>query len=149
MQPSTKWRLISRLGIPAGLLLALTAGCGTNSSASLAEVAGTVTMDGKALSGLTVTFYPVGAPDKPRQAFSRAVTDEAGKYTLTCEDNRPGAIVGKHKVVVDWPKNYDRGTPSKPAGPPIPTACTAVSSTPIEKEVVAGPNSIVIEIPRQ
>jgi hypothetical protein len=134
-----------------GVAISLVAlvGCSKQSSA-LTEVSGTVTLDGKPLSGVLVTFYPVSAVSTDaRRAYSKGTTDESGKFTLTCEDGRPGAVTGKHKVTVDWPRNYDRSVPAKPTAPPIPTPYTLVSTTPMEKEVAAGPNTIAVELTRQ
>ncbi|HEX4590294.1 MAG TPA: hypothetical protein VH120_10225, partial [Gemmataceae bacterium] len=65
-------------GVLFGLLVGI--GC-SKSSVGLAEVSGTVKFDGKPLPGAIVTFYPIGAPGEPRQPFSRATTEDGGKYT--------------------------------------------------------------------
>jgi hypothetical protein len=111
----------------------------------LAEVSGTVTLDGKPLSGVTVTFYPVAEKSDAQAAHSIGTTDASGAYTLSTADGRKGAVVGKHKVVVNWPMQ-ERGQP--PKTPEIPMAFTQLLQTPIEKDVVAGPNNIVIEVKR-
>jgi hypothetical protein len=139
-------RLCRRAAITAGLLAALAAGCSKGGSGSLADVSGTVTMDGKPLAGVNVIFYPVGDPSQPlnRKPSSKGATDGTGHYTLSCEDGRPGAVVGKHKVVVEWPTQYERGAP--PKTPAIPARFSVMSESPLEKEVTASSNTIPIEL---
>jgi hypothetical protein len=129
-------------------LFFVTAGCGKPST-GLAEVSGTVKFDGKPVSGVVVTFYPIVAPGEPRQAFSRATTDAVGKYTLMSEDGKPGAVVGKHKVVVSWPVRSGHEVAKSPPPFAIPLRYTVVAETPIEKQVNAGPNSIDIDVNKQ
>jgi hypothetical protein len=125
-----------------GLLLLATAGCGKTSS--LVEVTGAVTMDGKPVPGVVVSFFPITEKGAERLPESRGTTDESGKYTLTCVTEKPGAYVGNHKVVITYPQ--DRNAPRMVV---IPAACMSIGSTPLEKTVVAGPNNIAIELPRQ
>ena len=54
---------------------------------------------------------------------------------LITDDSR-GAVVGKHKVTVAWPAQERGAAPKTPA---IPMVYDIVSTTPIEKDVVAGP----------
>lgn len=65
----------------------------------LAEVSGTVTLDGKALAGATVQFIPdetKGTKGLPAQG----VTDENGHFELTTLRHK-GAPIGFHKVMVE------------------------------------------------
>jgi hypothetical protein len=138
----------STRAVRAAALVLVLAGCG-NPSSSLAEVSGTVKIDGKPLSGAVVTFYPIVPPGEPRQVFSRATTDAAGKYTLTSEDGKPGAVVGKHKVVVSWPVRSGHEVAKNPPPFAIPLRYTVVAETPLEKQVVAGPNTIDVDLTKQ
>ncbi len=137
------WRFV-------GLVLVLAApGCAK--PPPLGEVSGTVTMEGKPLAGVNVTFSPIVEKGQPRLASSSGTTDAAGRYTLTCEDGRPGAMVGKHRVVVVRPRP-GRGSPEAaqpPPGPGIPSIYTTASATPLEFEVAAGSNDIPLEVKRQ
>lgn len=57
-------------------------------------VAGTLTIDGKPLSGAFVNFYPAsGRPSNGR-------TDESGRFVLGCFEDADGAQVGNHEVSV-------------------------------------------------
>lgn len=72
----------------------VSAGC--SDSVRLAEVQGTVTVNGKPVDKIQVEFWPI---DKgPR---SIGVTDSDGRFTLTTDDGkRTGASVGSHKIVL-------------------------------------------------
>src|SRR5262245_43426437 len=78
-----------------GIVLALAiAGCG--GGPTLSPVSGTVTMNGKPLANVQVEFWPIDAA--PR---STGAIDQTGRYTLTTDNgSKPGAIVGRHKVVL-------------------------------------------------
>jgi hypothetical protein len=76
------------------------AGCGGESFA-LAPVSGKVTLNGQPLAGARVAFLP----QAPEGQFnvgpqSEAVTREDGTYALTCVTGKPGAVVGRHKVMI-------------------------------------------------
>ncbi len=73
--------------------LVVAGGCGS-SGPELAPVSGKVTMDGKALANVLVTFTPVGGGTS-----SSAVTDQEGRYTLSCHLGQ-GALVGQHRVSI-------------------------------------------------
>lgn len=79
-----------------GLLLAgvvWSVGCSRNDRPPLANVQGTVTLDGQPLVQARVAFEPVGGG-----RTSYGVTDEAGRYHLLYIRDIKGAIVGSHKV---------------------------------------------------
>jgi len=73
-------------------------GCGRSDLPELGRVQGTVTLDGKPLSGAAVGFYPLSGG---RQALS--IIDEDGKYELTFVDGVDGAQTGANEVTVFWP----------------------------------------------
>jgi hypothetical protein len=84
--------------IPLGLLVLLIAGCGRASNEPrLVPVSGTVTRDGKPLSGATVTFIPVG---ETRGNDASGRTDSTGKYSLADPKGRPGTAAGTYKVTI-------------------------------------------------
>jgi hypothetical protein len=113
------------------------AGCGQ--PLKYAEVEGKVTLGGKPLSGVKVTFYPyTDGPDQP--PYATGTTDAAGMYTLALQDGKPGALVGKHRVVVNWPLPERRpdAPPPPPPGPPIPIEYTVADQTKLIVEVKEG-----------
>ncbi|MFH1265855.1 MAG: carboxypeptidase-like regulatory domain-containing protein [Planctomycetota bacterium] len=83
----------------AGLLLAgpllAAAGCGgAGDRPELGQVVGTVTLDGNALAGATVTFQP------KQGKSSRGLTDAQGHYELIYLRDIKGAAIGPHKVMI-------------------------------------------------
>ena len=81
-----------------GFLLAVVVGCGGGGGESgpeLVPVTGTVTLDGSAASGVTVTFMPTGST---LGGICYGVTDASGKYELMVDEDNKGAAVGEYKV---------------------------------------------------
>jgi hypothetical protein len=86
-----------------GVLLAtFVAGCGSRGGAATATVSGVIKLNGKPLAKATVVFLPEakGNPGPP----SSATTNDAGEYTLRCEDGQQGAVIGKHLVSISTRK---------------------------------------------
>jgi hypothetical protein len=89
---------------------AMSAGC---SSSNIAPVAGRVTLDGKPLAGVHVSFQPIAkAGEMNPGSGSYAMTDSEGQFKLLLvEGEQPGAIVGKHRVEItarsEIPANID------------------------------------------
>lgn len=90
--------------------LLFVSGCGGPDRLPLIPVSGTVTMDGKPLEKISVTFHP----ETGRSASG--VTDAEGKFRLTTYDTNDGAVIGKHKVSLsqmlddipdEIPEDYD------------------------------------------
>ena len=80
------------LPLAVGLLLAV-GGCGSSGGRpELGTVSGTVTMEGKPLVGVVVSFSPESG------RTSSGVTDADGKYELVYAHGAKGAQVGKHSV---------------------------------------------------
>jgi hypothetical protein len=79
--------------------LALVAGC--DSGDRFAPVSGRVTLNGKPLANVTVSFQPI-APEGTRNAGpgSTGKTNANGEYTLVGGKGEDGAWVGKHRVMI-------------------------------------------------
>jgi len=91
----SRWAVFLSLGLP----IVLSVGCGGRASnlPELVPVDGTVTLDGKPLSGAKVQFTPVGST---RGSGARGSTDENGKYELRARHGGSGAPVGEYRVVI-------------------------------------------------
>ena len=116
----------------AGLLLAgpllAAGGCGGSSDRpELGQVEGTVTLDGNALAGATITFQP------QQGKASRGVTDAQGHYVLTYLRDIRGAAIGPHTVAI---------TTATEASPQEKLPARYNRKTELKKEVAAGPNTI-------
>ena len=81
--------------IVVGISIFFQSGCGGGGDQpELGQVTGTVTLDGKPLSGIAVVFQP----DSGRPA--RGVTDAEGKYELTYIRQTKGTKVGPNRVEI-------------------------------------------------
>jgi hypothetical protein len=113
-------------------LAALLTGCG---GPSLVEVEGMVTLNGKPLDNVRVEFLP--DPEKqttgPR---STGVTDAQGRFKLICENQKSGAVIGTHRVLITDLKQWEgltarREDADKQLKPSrIPARYTDVRNTP-------------------
>ena len=104
----------------------------------LGTVTGTVTLDGKPLADASITFTP--ANGRP----SVGTTDASGKYTLSYTIQKPGAMLGKHKVTITTQKPASGGEGDEPAvrgrEELLPAKYHAESE--LTADVQAGPNTI-------
>jgi hypothetical protein len=88
-----------RFLVPLALLLG---GCG--SPCKLAPVSGKVTMDGKPLPDVIVTFAPMGTKKNMSPGpTAAALTDADGWYALELDNGEPGAVVGRCRVYINTP----------------------------------------------
>lgn len=109
-------------------LAVFAAGCGRKDLPDLARVQGTVTLDGRPLSGVQVQFYPQSGG---RTAVG--VTDSQGKYELVYTYGVKGTKVGVNAVSFAYPQ----GEGVK--GPPVPAKYGAKST--LQADVKAGKNT--------
>ena len=79
------------------VLFGLLAGC--SSGPNLTEVTGTLTINGKPLDNIRVEFLP-DPEAKTNGPRSTGVTDAEGRFKMTCENQRSGAVVGTHRVTL-------------------------------------------------
>lgn len=79
-------------------LLLFALGCGNK----IAPVSGQITVDGKPMAGVSVSFQPIAESSSNPGPGSTGKTDELGRYVLQVvgKEPRPGAVVGKHRVSV-------------------------------------------------
>lgn len=100
------------------------AGCGGGGSQSV-PVSGTVTLDGKPIADVRVSFQPLaamlekkGPNSKDSGVGSFATTDKDGRYVLQLSDSdKKGAVVGHHLVRFSdklAESNEDAGTTKAP-----------------------------------
>jgi hypothetical protein len=130
------------------MLLVTLSGCATGPL--VAEVEGTVTLDGKPLPGVQVVFAPEVSKEEDGRTSS-AVTDDQGRFVLSLVDAkqaRPGAIVGKHKVVLqDYTWENARDDPKRGVRR-IPDQYSKFGTTPLSVTVEPGKNTLPLTVKR-
>ncbi len=132
--------------VPGLFVAALVLGCGQTDQHPLAEVEGTMTFKGKPQANVLVAFVP----DTNDQSVQRStgITDENGHFVLKTDDGRPGAVIGKHRVLLTSPRlgkrgmkgdDPDQGVPEANAeGEKLPESYATTASTPLRREVKEG-----------
>jgi hypothetical protein len=120
------------------LLLALT-GCARSRWTS-AEVEGKVLLGQMPLSGVKVVFYPESAGSE-QLPYAAGLTDESGAYALTLPNGKAGAVVGKNRVVINYPVP-ERHAQAAPPSPTIPLRYT-VAETALVVEVKDGERQVI------
>lgn len=150
-----------RFCVVAVLILA---GCGRGGP-TLYPVQGTLKKGDQPLAGVTVNFLPV----ETNQPGSAGVVGSDGRFTMYCQNGRPGAVAGLHKVVLGAPKvattpeaveSRYRDTPPPPpgyrpstglgtGGPgpqedlPFPKEYASPETTPRQFEVIPGADNTI------
>ncbi len=89
-------------------------GCGPSTPKTY-PVTGTVTLDGKALPGASVTFHS----DAGNNKTAATNTDDQGKYTMSTFKQGDGAVPGSYKITIS---KYQRGAEESPYGDKPPEA---------------------------
>ncbi len=137
-----------------GFLLALTCtvlGCGSGAPFPIKPVSGKVTYsDGSLIRAdrIVVKFVPQGVEGVGKDRASAAMGDlnvADGTFAgLTTLKHNDGAIVGKHKVVVQAFRTGPAGV-GEPIGT-VPAIYFKEKTTPLEEEVTTGNNYFEIKI---
>lgn len=82
--------------LAAGVLLAAIIGCG---GTTYVPVSGVVKLNGVPYPNAVVSFQPLGTGDNPTPGRgSSAYTDANGRFVLKSDNDKDGALVGKHIV---------------------------------------------------
>lgn len=82
-----------------GSWLLMLVGCGGGRSAELpplVPVSGTITLDGKPIAGVSVSFLPFGST---RGGMCYGITDDSGRYELLAGDRQKGSPTGEFRVI--------------------------------------------------
>jgi hypothetical protein len=119
------------------------------------KVEGTVKLDGAPLANVLVEFVP-NLKSRDQAPMSRATTDATGHFTLMCSNERPGAVVGKHNVLVRTGRGGRAGADEMDAPPAdgntaggrpvIPGEYASAAKTPIKIDVTADKHSYEINV---
>jgi hypothetical protein len=129
--------------LTAGFSIAFICGCGGRGGnlPELVPVQGTVTLDGKPLTGAEVAFIPAG---DTRGSGATGYTKEDGKYELAAPKGVKGAPAGDYKVVItkrvmpdgsDFPPGSQVGPMDSPARQILPPQYSAPEQTKLTAKV--------------
>jgi len=118
-----------------GLAALTLAGCG-QSPPKLADVAGSVTLDGKPVSNVMLEFQPTGGTGSPSIGY----TDRDGTYRLRFSRERWGAVPGVHLVRID----FDLGSNDRPPVVSIPAKYNRDSK--LHRELRPGHNHLMFDL---
>jgi hypothetical protein len=137
-------------GVGTALLLLL-AGC-SGKHAMNNQVEGTVKLDGTPLPNVVVQFVPDMTEGEPPPGAS-AYTDGQGHYSLTCDNQKPGAFLGKYRVTVlpgrSGSAGDDRDAPrGGRAGAYVPPIYTQATRTPVKVDITADQHSYDLSLTR-
>ncbi len=128
---------LPRLSQLAGMVLgfACCVGCGQTEMPTV-PVEGTVQLDGRPLENVLVRFLP-DTVDGETCPGSAGVTDAQGHFRLRCEDQRDGAVVGRHRVVLEdmavyaMPRKENAPPPAKSVKSRVPPHYGSAANTPL------------------
>ena len=132
---------------------------GCSKQPSLVAVSGKVTLNGKPLGNVRVDFQP--DPDKGTTGQgSSGTTDAEGNFQLSYQGEKPGAIVGHHRVIVvdlepygnvfvgrgDYRTDAPGGPKETPKKARFPDTYSNLASTPFKQEVSAGMGALTFDV---
>jgi hypothetical protein len=123
-------------------VLVATAGCGKTWTQNN-SVEGTVKFEGAPVPNVTVEFVP--DDPKVQGPTSTGTTDDKGHFQLTCANGKPGAVIGKHNVVILVGRT-ETGAPASHVA--IPGVYKVAAQTPAQVNVTAETHSYDIELKR-
>lgn len=133
------------------LLLAAVLAAGCAPQVPLGEVEGTVRLDGQPLGNVLLRFLP--DPDHGTAGpLSAAAADAEGRFRLRCDDQRDGAVVGWHRVVVEdllpyaVPRDDKAPSPAAPVRSRVPPAYGTSAGTPLLVEVKPGRQTVDLDL---
>jgi len=121
----TRWR-------SAAVLLTIALGSCGPARPDLGTVTGTVTLNKQPLAGAGIVFQPSGG--RP----SYGMTNDAGQYTLEYAQDVPGALIGRHTVIIRT--RFDGDYPGDPKATPEKLPKRYHDETELSAEVKAGEN---------
>ncbi|WP_417384620.1 hypothetical protein [Gimesia sp.] len=132
-----------RSGLLLLLVLFLCSGCGQpDDRQPTARVSGTIALDGQPLTAGNIMFFPDSGG---KHAVGMIGTD--GAFHLSTYESGDGAVVGKHKVVIQVSHGSPDGTAVPQKTPQIPVKFTQRGTTTLTAEVKAeGENNVNLNI---
>lgn len=84
------------------MMLGALSGCGSPDGPRKYPVRGVVEINGSPAQQVAVTFHHEQTETPGNLRYPSAVTDANGKFVLSSEGDRDGAVEGKYKVTFAW-----------------------------------------------
>jgi serine/threonine-protein phosphatase CPPED1 len=108
-------------------------------------VAGKVTIDGKEMAGVTVTFYVLNPDTEKYNSIADGMTDEKGQFQLSTYGRFDGCPAGEYLVtVVKTGKGYyNDEVPEKNL---LPEKFTSPKTTPLKLMIKEGTNDVNLDV---
>lgn len=128
---------------------ALLAGCGGGDNFTTAPVYGTVTLNGKPVTGGTIMLTPINEGESKMSGKGAAGTvQEDGSFELTTYETGDGAVVGKHRVSYIAPRLPPAPAPAEGQIPPPAPVSPFYGAAPktSEVEITSGDNTLTVEL---
>lgn len=108
------------------------------------KVDGSVSYQGAALEAGTVTFFPVAGGK-----HAIGMIGKEGAFTLSTYESGDGAVLGKHKVVINVSYESPDGVPVPDSVPRVPVKYSNPETTTLTAEVTLdGQNQFPFELTR-
>ncbi len=83
----------------SGLTAAMVGLVGCGNQPKFVRVTGVIRINGVPYDKAVISFQPKGTKENPNPGRgSSAFTDANGRFEMTCDEDREGAVVGKHLV---------------------------------------------------
>lgn len=130
----------------AVVLFALSGIAGCTKPVKLVEAGGVVEIDGKPAEGILVQFLPEAA-DGERRPSSFATTAADGSFTLMTHDGKPGAVIGRHAIVLADTLEERPAQGSRATRPPRLDGRYTTMSGGLNANVSEGGESIRVRVP--
>jgi hypothetical protein len=146
----------ARLGL---LALLFASGCRSKIPPLNEQVEGTVKLDGVPLAQAHVEFVPDTGLETTFPGAT-ASTDDLGHYSLKCNNEKSGAIVGPYRVVVVQGRSEGRqlddppptgkapAVPPRKSNPTIPSVYGIAAQTPLRVEVTKDKHTYDLQLTR-
>jgi hypothetical protein len=120
----------------AGMLLIILPGCGGVPLEYNDTVTGTVKLDGVPVPRVLVVFMPQCEGTLNPARNSTGMTDNEGRFTLKCDNQKLGAVIGRHRVIIqiERPKDTRKRSMEEP-GVSVPAVYASVTNSPLLFEI--------------
>jgi hypothetical protein len=141
MTSRSLWR-VSNIVLVAALLTATGCGKARKVWEFNDQVEGVVKLEGAPVANVFVQFVP--SDPEEQGPISRGMTDSKGHFRLATEDDRDGAVIGTHKILVF----AGRTESGARMGSAVPPAYRTVNSTKLSLDVTADKHSYDVDLKR-